>query len=115
MFIAALDATTGAATSWNPGADNEVYTVAVSGSTIYAGGFFGVMGNQPCSCIAAIDAASGAVTAFNPSLNGPVYGIAVLGQGSMPAEPLALPAHREGQVSPPSIRPQAAPRRGHPS
>ena len=37
--IAALDATTGAATAWNPNANGvAVYALAVSGSTVYAGG-----------------------------------------------------------------------------
>jgi len=38
--IAALDATTGAATAWNPDANYIVNTLAVSGSTVYAGGEF---------------------------------------------------------------------------
>src|SRR5262249_30500969 len=37
-YIAALDATTGAATAWNPNASSLIHAVAVSGSTVYAGG-----------------------------------------------------------------------------
>ena len=38
--IAALDASTGLATSWDPNAGNAVYALSVSGSTVYAGGVF---------------------------------------------------------------------------
>jgi hypothetical protein len=66
-WLAALDATTGNATSWNPGADNSVLSLALSGSTLYAGGFFGTIGGQTRYGIAALDAASGAVTEWNPA------------------------------------------------
>jgi len=35
-FVAALDASTGCATPWNLNASNIVYSLAVSGSTVYA-------------------------------------------------------------------------------
>jgi len=38
--LAALDASTGNATSWNPNADSWVNALAVSGSTVYVGGEF---------------------------------------------------------------------------
>ena len=46
-YIAALDATTGAALAWNPDADWPVKKIAVSGGTIYAGGGFSRIGGQP--------------------------------------------------------------------
>ena len=54
--IAALDATTGAATAWNPNADGSVDALAVSGSTVYAGGCFTSIGGQTRNNIAALDA-----------------------------------------------------------
>ena len=44
--IAALDATSAAATAWNPNANNTVFALAVSNSTIYAGGDFTSIGGQ---------------------------------------------------------------------
>jgi hypothetical protein len=71
--IAALDATTGQATAWNPGASSDeaiynlgVYTLAVAGSNVHAGGNFTTVGGQARNGVAAIDAASGQVTAWNP-------------------------------------------------
>src|SRR5439155_23536880 len=54
--IAALDATTGAVTAWDPNATGfGVYALTVSGSTVYAGGDFTSVGRQPHHHIAAID------------------------------------------------------------
>ncbi len=55
--IAALDATTGNATAWNPNASRNVYALAVSGTTVYAGGYFLSIGGQARMCIAALDIA----------------------------------------------------------
>jgi hypothetical protein len=59
-------ATTGLATAWNPGADNNVRALAVSGSTVYAGGYFTSIGGQSRTYIAALDAGTGLATAWNP-------------------------------------------------
>ncbi len=59
--IAALDAGTGLATAWNPNAsgrarrDHVVDALAVSGSTVYAGGEFSSIGGQTRNYIAALD------------------------------------------------------------
>lgn len=82
--LAAIDATTGALTSWAPGANRRVMTLAAApdGSRIYAGGSFtsvsGVRRNQ----LVALDAVTGAVDAsWNPTANGTgtVYALAVSG------------------------------------
>jgi predicted small secreted protein len=65
--IAALDAVTGEATSWNPIANNWVYALAVSGETVYAGGSFSSIGGQWRNGIAAIDAVTGEATSWNPN------------------------------------------------
>src|SRR5438128_2631663 len=57
---AALDAVTGLATAWNPtatGSSNAyVSALAVSGTTVYAGGAFTSIGGQPRTYMAALDA-----------------------------------------------------------
>jgi len=71
--IAALSTATGAATDWNPNQNDPsggVFALGVSGSTVYAGGAFLSVGEQPRFYIAAIDKATGAVTAWNPTVSG---------------------------------------------
>ena len=77
--IAALDAGTGLATAWNPGANGTVYALAVSGSTVYVGGGFGIIGGQPRSGIAALDSTTGLVTTWNPGGSGGLQALAVSG------------------------------------
>jgi alpha-tubulin suppressor-like RCC1 family protein len=70
-FIAAIDAATGLATSWNPTANGGgVSALAISGSTVYAGGAFTIIGGQTRNRIAAIDAATGIATSWNPNAGG---------------------------------------------
>jgi len=84
-YIAALDATTGNATSWNPGAGQGslygvgIYALAVSGSTLYAGGIFNTIGGEARRGVAALDAATGNATAWNPNADLHVYALAVSG------------------------------------
>jgi predicted small secreted protein len=72
-YIAALDAATGEVTPWNPNASGdayphpEVYALAVSEGTVYAGGNFNCIGGQPRNNIAALDTATGEVTPWNPN------------------------------------------------
>src|SRR5262249_40292777 len=68
--ISALDATTGAAATWNPGADSTVRALVVSGDVVYAGGQFASAGGQPRSGLAALDKTSGVATSWNPNLAG---------------------------------------------
>jgi len=70
--IAAIDPVSGDLTNWNPGADNgtftAVYTLAVGGGWVYAGGDFGTMGGLARRNLAAIDT-SGRVGAWDPEPN----------------------------------------------
>lgn len=59
----------GQVTSWNPGADEPVLTVAVSGSTVYAGGSFDSAGGTARNRIAAISLSTGLATTWNPNCN----------------------------------------------
>jgi uncharacterized membrane protein YtjA (UPF0391 family) len=69
-YIAALDASSGLATDWNPNADDVVYTLGVNGSTVYAGGKFYAIGRQRRNQVAALNAATGDATAWNPDVRG---------------------------------------------
>jgi trimeric autotransporter adhesin len=82
--IAALDAITGNALAWNPNASGispqtGVYSLAVSGTTVYAGGNFTSVGGQSRNNIAALDATTGDVLPWNPNANNWVYSLAVSG------------------------------------
>ena len=82
--IAALDFTTGAATTWNPNASFPttavVYAIAVSGSTVYAGGTFTKIGTTVRNNIAAIGTSgTGTLTSWNPNAGGRVNAIAISG------------------------------------
>ncbi|MBP7551999.1 MAG: Ig-like domain-containing protein [Spirochaetes bacterium] len=77
--IAAIDITTGLATSWNPNANYGVSSLTISGSNVYAGGSFTSIGGQSRNRIAAIDVTTGLATGWNPSANGVVYALAISG------------------------------------
>jgi hypothetical protein len=81
--LAAVNATTGALTGWNPKANGSVRTLAASpdGARLYAGGDFTSVGGTSRGRLAALDAATGALdTAWKPgTANATVRSIAVSG------------------------------------
>ena len=77
--IAAFDIATGALTAWNPNANEEVYTLAVSGSTVYAGGLFTAIGGQARNYIAALNVTDGQATSWNPQANHVINSLEVSG------------------------------------
>ena len=83
--IARLDATTGAADSFDPNADNSVRSIAVqSDGKILAGGSFASIGGQPRNNIARLDATTGAAdSSFNPNASGSVRSIAMQADGKI--------------------------------
>lgn len=64
--------------SWNPNASSSVNTLVVSGSTVYVGGNFTQVGEQPRNRVAAIGT-DGMLTGWNPNANNVVSAIAVSG------------------------------------
>jgi hypothetical protein len=87
-YIAAVDAVTGAATGWNPGVSTPggtVQALALSGTTIYAGGHFLDLGGQPRRYIGAIDVTTGSATAWDPRANGTVHALSASGSIVMAA------------------------------
>jgi len=57
--MAACDVTTGALTGWNPNTSGDVYTLAISGNTVYTGGCFSSISNYLRENFAAIDSTTG--------------------------------------------------------
>jgi Calx-beta domain-containing protein/beta-propeller uncharacterized protein DUF5122 len=80
-FLAAVDGTTGLATAWNPSPNYPVSTLAVNGTTVYAGGIsnFNSLGGQARSSLAALDLATGLPTSWNPGVSGEVRSLLVVG------------------------------------
>ena len=77
-YAAAVDATNGYDTGWNPDPNNEVLALAVSGATVYVGGVFTSVNGQARNDAAALDS-TGSVTGWNPSPNNQVEALAVAG------------------------------------
>ena len=77
--LAAIDARTGVVAAWDPkarGGLGGIRALAVSGSTVYAGGAFSSLGGKVHN-LAAFDARNGAVTAWNPNPDNEVNAVAV--------------------------------------
>jgi hypothetical protein len=81
--IAALDATTGLATAWDPGADNSVSALAVGSGVVYAGGAFTSIGMQVRDNLAELDATSGLATAWNPNPGSTIVSALAVGGGAV--------------------------------
>jgi hypothetical protein len=77
--IAALDATTGDATAWNPFVNSTIHSIVMNGTTVYAGGQFSYIGGQSSNYIAAFNATTGNVLTWNPNANDYVYSLAARG------------------------------------
>jgi uncharacterized delta-60 repeat protein len=83
-YIARLDASTGAADSFDPDADNAVRTIAVqpSDGKVLAGGLFTNIGGQPRNRIARLNAVFGAADmSFDPNANDVVRVITLQADG----------------------------------
>ena len=77
--IAALDTDgIGLATAWNPGADDEVFSLDAEASTVYAGGRFGTLGGRPRARAGAVGA-DGRTSAWTPEAGGVVTAISRAG------------------------------------
>jgi putative cell wall-binding protein len=65
--IAALDKTTGLATTWNPNSDNRVDTIVATDAVVYVGGNFTTIGGASRNRLAALDSTTGLATSWNPA------------------------------------------------
>jgi len=82
--IARLDATTGLADSFDPNANNVVYSIAVQvDGKILAGGYFTSIGGQTRNHIARLDATTGLADSFDPNADSYVDSIAVQADGKI--------------------------------
>lgn len=89
--IAGINAGDGTPTSFDPNAsdssgdsDGAVAALAVDGSTVYAGGYFNMIGGQPRGLLAGLNAGDGNATSFNPNASGvAVYALAVATDGTL--------------------------------
>ncbi len=75
--LAAVDADTGALTSWAPSVNGRVKAIAVSGSSVYIGGQFTSVAGRSRDSLARLDVATGAVSStFKHTITGNVYALA---------------------------------------
>jgi predicted small secreted protein len=83
--VAAVDATTGRPTSWNPRTpvsgllDMGATTISISGGNLFVGGDFTSIGGQARRNLAALDVVTGRPTAWNPGVDSLVTAVAVAG------------------------------------
>jgi hypothetical protein len=83
--LAAIDATTGLATEWNPvlgagigGNWSDVRALGVQDNTLYVGGFFGSVNGVTRNYLAALDATTGAVVpGWDPNPDGFIWAMAL--------------------------------------
>jgi trimeric autotransporter adhesin len=68
-LVEAMDAVTGASAGWDLRFDGEVAALAASGSRLFVGGGFDMIGKRR-NLLAAIDVATGTVTDWDPDLEG---------------------------------------------
>lgn len=68
--LAIVDATTAAATAWDPYTDRTVYTLAVDGATAYVGGSFGALEGTRRAGLGAISSSTGLLSPWNPPIPG---------------------------------------------
>ena len=68
----------GRVSPWNPNTNDIVRSIAISGSTLYAGGDFTFVSGQLRRKLAAFNLTTGALTSWNPNANGDVRSIAIL-------------------------------------
>jgi hypothetical protein len=81
--VAAVNNTTGDATTWDPDVNNAVHAIAVSDGVVYLGGEFDTIGSgtprETRNHVAAVNNTTGDATTWNPNADGIVRAIAVSG------------------------------------
>jgi len=79
--LAAIDASSGLVTSWNPNpsgnVSNDVTALATANGQVWVAGFFGTIGGKSRSYLAAIDTGTGLASTFNANINEVPLGLVV--------------------------------------
>jgi hypothetical protein len=81
--LAAIDATTGGVTSWNPvvgdgnTSDQMVYSIDLFNNILYVAGEFQLLGGQARGNIGAVDASTGGVLSWSPNSTDVVYKVSI--------------------------------------
>src|SRR5207302_305470 len=75
--IAAVNASTGAVSTWNPQADGAVTALVAERGTLFVGGSFSTVAGRSRPHLAAFTLADGSLTAWNPAADGTVLTIAL--------------------------------------
>ncbi len=75
--VAALDFSTGAATSWNPNLNAIVHDFLFVNDKIYLGGNFTSVGGQNRNHLAVVDSTNGTLLSWNPNLNESVFALGI--------------------------------------
>jgi hypothetical protein len=68
QYLAAIDATTGALTPWNPAPDGAINALAISGDDLYVGGSFSTIAGQTRNKVAAFDLTTGSLLPWAPEV-----------------------------------------------
>jgi hypothetical protein len=84
VSLGAVDTSTGAILSWNPNpfdaAGAKIYSLLISGNTLYVGGKFASIDGLSIKNLAAIDATTGSANnSWIPNVNGTVYALSLSG------------------------------------
>lgn len=66
-FAVAVNTAGAVVATWLPNPNFYVYSMSLSGTTVYMGGLFGTMGGQPRQGLAAVDATNGALAPWAPA------------------------------------------------
>jgi trimeric autotransporter adhesin len=74
-YIAAIDASTGTPTAWDPNANAAVSALSIYGDTIFVGGSFTNIGGQWRNYLAGLGISSGTASAFDPNVNAAVLSL----------------------------------------
>jgi hypothetical protein len=77
--LAAIDAGTGQASTWNPAPNNTVRTLTIAGSRLFVGGDFTSIGGKNVSWLASVDTSAGTASAWDAQLNENPYTLSSYG------------------------------------
>jgi hypothetical protein len=77
--LVAVDAASGAPSSWNPSVNNAVWALALNGTNLYVGGVFSSVNGTVRNFAAAMDISSGALLPWDPNPDNQVSALSVNG------------------------------------